>query len=249
MTDSEFGDWLQFHIDCFPDLAKWLDSSERESATIKAWMMALEDCDFADCMMATKAMLKGDIDAPEAYERERIPSMIRKFCKAARSERTQRERDRQTLQQAAGSGKCQPIGPLLREARELGFAKRDGEIGEEEHAAKLADILKRAGSDPKAPEPRFSCPDCCDSGVVMVWHPREVNKYKRTKQQPRRIGAAVSCRCSNAKKARDTYDDRVHWRIRFGTPTAAEEPEMMAWVDGTARRHSDFDDWGGSEIL
>lgn len=249
MNKSEFGDWLAFHYECFPELRRWIDGTESPGKTLDAWREALKDCELSDCFDASKAMLAGDLEPPAAYERERLPGMVRKFCKIRRSERVQRARDREVLQSASRSGKCQPIGPLLREARELGFAKRDGEITDEEHERKLADILKRAGSDPKAPRPRFSCETCSDSGVVMIWHPREVERYRRLKQTPRRIGAAVSCACPNAKKAPDRFDERIHFQIRFGTPTEKEQARMTEWVDQTARRHSDFDDWEGDEIL
>jgi hypothetical protein len=249
MNTKEFRDWIAFHYECFPEMRRWIDQTESPTKTLDAWREALSDCDMGDCFDASKAMLAGDLEPPAAYDRERLPGMIRKFCKVRRSERMQRAKDREILQSASRSGKCQPIGPLLREARELGFAKRDGEITDEEHELKLADIIQRAGTDPKAPEPRYSCPTCNDSGVVLVWHPREVDRYRRFKRTPRRLGAAVSCRCPNAKKAPDTFDDRFHFPLRFGTPTPKEQEQMKAWVDQTARRHSDFDDWGGDEIL
>lgn len=249
MNANEFRDWLAFHCESFPEFRRWLDQTDSPSKTLDAWREALSDCEMGDCFAASKAMLAGDLEPPAAYERERLPGMVRKFCKIRRSERVQKAKDREILLAASRSGKCQPIGPLLREARELGFAKRDGEITDEEHERKLADILQRAGSDPKAPEPRYSCPNCNDSGVVLVWHPREVDRYRRFKRPPRRIGAAVSCSCPNAKKAPDTYDEGFHFRLRFGTPTPKEQEQMKAWVDQTARRHSDFDDWGGDEIL
>lgn len=243
MDNAQFDEWLDYHLNAFPDMRRWLGSIENPSETLALWQSALHDCELRHAKQATSAMIAGDVDAPAAYERERLPAIIRKHIKQLRTAESQQAKASAAINTALIRGRQMPLRPYVERARSLGRELRNGELSFDEYQKQLAGVLTEASSDPKASDPIFTCNECCDQGVIHVWHPNEIQKAKRG-LQPKRIGAALSCRCKFALKSNDTYDESRHFKLRYGTPTAQEQEQLKDWIDSNRiGRHKGFDDW------
>lgn len=246
MTENDFDSLLNTIKVSFPAVWQWLNNLQNSQATLQAWFDALSDCDLEDSLDAIRNMMKGEIAMPEAYERERIPAVIRIHCKKLRSERKRIEQVQSISAAATKRGKCQPVGPWIRRAMEIGGQLRDGSIGQEEHDTEMASILQHLGSDPNASEPRYSCPICLDQTRVCIWHPDEVSKARRTGKPPRRISAVIACKCNSQPDSGPKYDDAVHYRLRYSVPSMADGQKLIEWIEAIGpQRHSEFDEWDG----
>ena len=246
MTKDEFENLLTYIGQSLPPVMVWLNGLPDARGTIQTWFDALSDCELSDALDAVRNMVRGDIEMPAAYERERIPAVIRIHCKKLRSERRRTEQVQSISQAATKKGKCQPVGPWIRRAMQLGAALRDGSLGQDAHDAEMADILKHLGSDPNAPEPRFSCPHCLDQRQVCIWHPDEVTKARRSRKAPRRISAVIACSCNTQPESGPKYDEETHFRLRYSMPSMADGERLMEWIDSTGpQRFSEFDEYAG----
>lgn len=249
MTENDFDVLLNTIKVSFPAVWHWLNGLFNSDDTIRAWFDALEDCELTDCLDAIKSMMKGDVEMPAAYERERIPAAIRIHCKKLRSERKRAEQVQSISEAATKRGKCQPIGPWIRQAMELGGQLRDGSMTQEAHDAEMASILKKLGSDPNAWEPRYSCPLCLDQTRVCIWHPDEVSKARRSGKPPRRISAVIACQCNTQPDSGPKYDDAIHYKIRHSVPSMDDGQKLMDWIEAQGpQRHSEFDEYSGGDF-
>jgi len=246
VTENDFDTVLKTIRISFPAVWQWLSGLPNSEATLQIWFDALSDCELSDCLDAIRNMIKGDIEMPAAYERERIPAVIRMHCKKLRSDRRRIEQVQSISAAATQRGKCQPIGPWIRRAMEIGGQLRDGSITQEDHDAEMASILQHLGSDPNASEPRYSCPICLDLTRVCIWHPDEVAKARRTGKPPRRISAVIPCKCNTQPDAGPKYDDAVHYRLRYSVPSIADGQQLMDWIEAREpQRHTEFDEYRG----
>lgn len=154
MTDAEFSDWLDYHCQAFPGLAKWL--SDAGPGAVDAWRRCLSMCRPADAYAATDAMLRDG--PPEGYSRH--PSEVFRRCNHARS----RDIDDQDWRRTAVH---------CRECMDTGFIQvwhPDAVTAYEEGRLELSDKGARIieGGSVRARVLRWAVARCaCDRGQAM----------------------------------------------------------------------------------
>jgi hypothetical protein len=126
-------------------------------------------------------------------------------------------------------------------------------------AAKIKFHIENRRQNQQYREPRFSCPQCQDSGCVTVWADRSIKYAKEHGSPPQgRYVEAVACTCARGSSfaterkegssnwtAMPRYDEAFHCIVRTGSPGKREVAELLDWIVGSdaAGRHTHFDEW------
>ena len=79
MTQQEFDVWLQWHLDAFPGVAKWLSDLEDVKSTTEHWLRALEPVSLKSCKQATSLLLS-DPNEKEPRGFSNHPRAIRRIA-------------------------------------------------------------------------------------------------------------------------------------------------------------------------
>lgn len=127
MNADQFAVWLSAHFAAFPDTQKWISNTDKPNETIAVWSRVLADTDASAAITVTEKMARGDIAAPEAYERERTAAIVRREASKvffALQTKTQHAYDEPRV----NCPTCQDAGSVTVWARRsIKFAKEHGE--------------------------------------------------------------------------------------------------------------------------
>lgn len=85
MNASEFRDWFDHHVACFPDLRGWMkrntpSEGPDDNRPIRAWEKALSSVSLGLARDATDAMFAGNIPDPRGFSRH--PAAVIDYCRS-----------------------------------------------------------------------------------------------------------------------------------------------------------------------
>lgn len=246
MLEDEFREWLDRHLEAFPQLRVWLEGLPKPAATLGAWRGALADVAPEDAAAVTDAMVRGDIQAPAAYDRERTAAIVRQNAREIAWRRSACDQSDQPAKvaQRPRAGRSGRIAELMA----TDFAERTQGV---------AELL---------PEQVYGCDLCRDVGTVTVWHPVSVAEASETGEAPkRRATAAVACSCRRGDRMADgvtpgtgrpgyrrlpRYDENHYCRIEYGLPSADDTGNLLAWLANRqpVERVAAFDEWNAQPV-
>lgn len=78
MNSNEFEQWSSAHFAAFPETARWLAGTDDPRGTLAVWAKVMKDVDATAAIEVTERMARGDLEAPEAYNRERTAAVVRR---------------------------------------------------------------------------------------------------------------------------------------------------------------------------
>lgn len=127
----------------FPQVREWLTKVDDPKATYAVWCGVLAGVEAGDAMQVVDRMIVGDEPIPEAYERERMPQMIRRAASSLRSERLERRRmDKYHTTANEARTVDQKFIVAIRESRRLGELVRDGNLTRAENVAMVEELVE-----------------------------------------------------------------------------------------------------------
>ena len=257
MTDGEFKLWLDEHLSVFPSIRSWLtDLKAGSQPVLQSWRKALRKVALEDAQRATRAMISGEEQAPEAYEKEltaaKVAAVASQYASQRADDRRSEELRGQLRVQAVPPGQ---MGGLFQRALELIESGKSPA----EAARQLVPVDAQGG-------PRFKCWRCQDSGLVDVWHPSSVHAVLRgTFDRSTARSCVTLCDCDagherisppDARKRFWTGDhvfsEDCHCLCRNGdTGSERNIAELRGWCEGFEERRvrrmanysPEFADW------
>lgn len=140
----------------FPSFKDYLDRLEDGEATYRVWCEMLAKVEYDHGVEVVALLKSGDRKLPEAYDRDRLPLLLRSYAqriaddraKAEANEKLQQESQRRRVIRSDSPWRHN-LGSILNDARESGRRLRDGEITEAENA-RIVDELRTKARETKS---------------------------------------------------------------------------------------------------
>lgn len=241
MNSTEFNKWISFHRDTFSDIDAWLGgmTADKQRKLFGHWLEALADVALGDALAASKAMLRGDLDAPRAYERDTTPAAIRRYAKGLSRDRAPKSESERYLEPRKRQRPVGVGGQLMDQVAKL--------INQGMTAREAAAQIVPAANEDEYDSPRWSCSLCQDTAWVDCWHDNAVVAASRgevvTDIHANRM--CVACTCQKAQRlanyeSRRRFDPAKCCRIKTG-----DVDELRVWIQEriNAKRTTCFDEW------
>ncbi len=92
VTEDEARGELARFFDAFPAYRKWFNESKRDDTTRNIWVRVIANSELDDCRYVVDQMIEGAIEIPAAYDRDRLPQIIRQHCRELKGKRRDRRR-------------------------------------------------------------------------------------------------------------------------------------------------------------
>lgn len=150
MTDDEAVDIFDRLFTAFPSYREWLLRCSDSRKTYDTWRRMLSSVSHADASVAVERIIDGDLEMPEAYERDQLPVRLRSYARRIEQDRRMAAKDQRTL--AAGRRTSEHAMPawfmsefrtIWMTAQRIGLQVRDHEISKEENDQQMVGVRQR----------------------------------------------------------------------------------------------------------
>jgi hypothetical protein len=155
MIESDWKTWLDYFTDSFPEVSKWM--TDFGLGTVEAWRRVIGMLDLQDAKSAVDYLLDGKEEIPEAFNRSKFPSVIRRIGEKIARDRRPKEPPEPTPRPGSFHS-LRAIADCMRKCVAEGMNPD----------AVLAEVNRRFPVDERNSR-RVKCLDCMDYGWVEVW--------------------------------------------------------------------------------
>mgnify|MGYP006889508894 CR=1 FL=1 len=150
MNHDEFNQFTRSFFVAFPSFRQWLKQSSPDAqGTLHVWRSTLEKYSLAECMAVVDKWTSGEMEPPEAFERDKVHLVVKSICDRWRSieirkkdrlaEVERRERKYQPLPSTPWSDAN--AASVFERGKKLHREMLRGEMSKQEYQSKLDTML------------------------------------------------------------------------------------------------------------
>ena len=243
---------IEHFFTAFPNYREWIHRTANPEGTISIWLDQIEACDADDVRAVIGEMIYGRRELPAAYDRDRLPAILRDGADelaAIRRAREQPANDFASARNPSGAELAHCLSEMTKPQPSRGacgtpaLLKRLAGDPAPEQTSRQSELAEYARSIPFPSESQvYRCTDCRDTGAVQVWHFEIHHKLQSGKPIDRLRTVNVACHCDRGEGLRSegkrwqpvpVYDPAIYCRVV--APDWEDLEDLAAWLSSKGR--------------